>query len=191
MIIRTRGGKNMLLENDLTKKVALPDKKPRLLLLMGTIWSTLSCLIFATGMAMAYQSFLGKQMGWLITCLLAVIIFIGAAKFIAWKSISFRQLRLNTAASPSNLFHINKLSVQRKLVIFYLLEITLLLLVSSAFFVEVRNGVYSLLKLMAPAAIPNYALGTFIIVNFKQQIKKFSKMKVQSDKRYLEHILPN
>jgi hypothetical protein len=191
MIIQTRGGKNMLSENDLTEKAVLPDKRPRQLLLMGAIWSTVSCLVFATGTAMAYQNYLGKQMAWLITCQLAVIIFMGTAKFIAWKSINFRHLHLNANSSPSNLFHINKLSAQRKLVIYYLSEITLLLLISSAFFLEFRHGVYSLLKLMAPAAIPNYALGIFIIVNFKQQIKKFSKMKVQSDKLYMDHILPN
>jgi len=182
----------MLKDNDLTTKASLLGKRPRQLLLWGAIWSTLSCLVFAMGTVRIYHSSSGKYTGLLIALQGIIVVFMGALKLFAWKRIDFRRNHLNDNKDPFNIFHVNKLSAQVKLIAFYLVEITLLLTAASCIFsIDAGHGVYPLLKFMAPVALPNYVFGIYFIISFRRQIKRFSKMKAHPGKLYVEQIFLN
>ena len=107
-----------------------------------------------------------------------------------WRHINSGQIRFGRIVSLIGC-NVVRLVAQRKLIVFYLIEVTLSLALASAFFFADHKGLFSLLKLTAPVTIVTYILGLYFIVAFTSQIKKFSRMGVQANHLYLTHISKN
>ena len=181
---------SMVKENRLKANVEPPDHKYRRLLLSSVICSTLSYSVLVLLIARAYQDAAGKHLEWLLAGQGWIVIVMGSLKFHMWRHINSGQIRFGRIVSLIGC-NVVRLVAQRKLIVFYLIEVTLSLALASAFFFADHKGLFSLLKLTAPVTIVTYILGLYFIVAFTSQIKKFSRMGVQANHLYLTHISKN
>jgi len=168
------------------------DEKLHWMLFWSAIGSVLSSTAFIMAIARAYQYSFGKHPGWLVACLGFIVAMSGVKKFLVWKYLSSERTHHISTYSSVITYNINKLTGQRKLIFFYLVEISFLLLTTSVFFVlDIRNGFYQLLKFTAPVITLTYALGFYFIMSFTRQIKEFSRMKKQVDHLNLKQVSQN
>ena len=169
------------------------DDKLHRMLLWSAIGSMFSSITFVALIARKLTcDSVGEYPVRLAVALGVIVALAGGLKFCVWKHIrSNRNYRVASSSSVI-LYNIKKLTGQRKLIIFYLLEISVQLLIAFIFFFAViHNGFYQLSKFTAPIIAVTYVLGFYFIMSFTRQIRKFSRMKKQADQLNLKHVSQN
>jgi hypothetical protein len=179
-------------DKDLKAKIQLLDDKVQQMLLWSTICSVWSYLVLIMVIIRIYGSFNGKHPVLLMSTMISMYVLMGLLIFFAWKGITCKRSHFSVASKTYILYQINKLSGQRKLISFHLLEYALLLGVASIFFfLDVKNGLSFLLKLTAPVSMITYVLGIYFIINFTRQMKKLELINRQINYLFMKDISKN
>ena len=189
---------SLILEDDVLKdeefkaKIQQLDNKVQQMLLWSTICSVWSYLVLIVVIVRIYASFHGKHPVLLIGSLVFMYILMGILIWFAWKSMTYKRSNFYTASKSHLKYQVSKLSGQRKLVSYYLLEYGLLLGISSMFFfADFQHGLSLLLKLTAPVSILTYVIGIYFIVNFTRQMKKLELIERQLNHIFMANISKN
>jgi len=189
---------SLILEDDVLKdeefkaKIQQLDNKVQQMLLWSTICSVWSYLVLIVVIARTYASFHGKHPALLIGSLVSIYILMGILIWFAWKGMTYKRSRFYATSKSHLKYQVSKLSGQRKLVSYYLLEYGLLIGISSVFFfADFQHGLSLLLRLTAPVSILTYVIGIYFIVNFTRQMKKLELIERQLNHIFMANISKN
>ncbi|MDP9075868.1 MAG: hypothetical protein M3O71_00445 [Bacteroidota bacterium] len=171
---------DIIKDEDLKAKIRNQDDKVQQMLLWSTICSVWSYLVLIVVIARIYNSVHGNHPGLLIGSMVVIYVMMGILIWFAWKGMSNSSSHFYATSRSHLKYQLNKLSGQRRLITFYLIEYALLLGTSSIFFfTDISNGLPLLLRLTAPVSILTYVLGIYFVVKFTRQMKKLEIMNRQ------------
>ncbi|ASU32009.1 hypothetical protein [Mucilaginibacter xinganensis] len=179
-------------DEELKVKIDKLDDKVQQMLLWSTICAVWSYMFLILAIARVYSSFKGDHTILLVSSLVLMYVLMGVLIYFVWKGITFKSSYFNSVSRAYLSNQIQKLSGQRKLVSYYLLEYGLLLAVASLFFfLDIKNGVSYMLKLTAPVSIITYGLGLYFIANFTRQMKALDLVQRQLNKLHVSPVNQN
>jgi hypothetical protein len=171
---------DIIKDENLKAKIQSLDDKVQQMLLWSTICSVWSYLVLIIVIARIYNSFHGQHPVLLVCSLVLMYIFMGILIWIVWKGMAGNHGSFYTVSKSHLNYQVAKLTGQRKLTSFYLLEYALLMAVSSVFFfMDIKHGLTLLLKITTPVSIITYVLGIYFIIKFTRQMKKLQLMSQQ------------
>jgi hypothetical protein len=183
---------DVLKDEGFKAKVQRLDYKVQQMLLWSTLCSVWSYLVLIIVIARIYASFHGKHPVLLVASLIFIYVLMGILIWVAWKGMTYKRSYFYAASKSHIKYQLSKLSGQRKLISYYLLEYGLLLAISSVFFCTgVQHGLTLLLKLTAPVSILTYVLGIYFIINFTGQMKKLELIERQVNHAFVGNISSN
>jgi hypothetical protein len=189
----TGQGKDDVLRDEVLKtRIRDIDNKAQKLLLWSTLCCLFSYLVLIVVIARIYLSFKGQHPVLLTLALLFMYIAIGILIFATWRGMASNRGSFYIAAKSQIRYQINKLSGQRKLITYYLLEYSALIGVSCCFFLSgIQHGLLLLIRLTAPVSIMTYVLGFYFINSFTKQIEKLQTMEKQTEQLFLDKLSRN
>ncbi|WP_428329336.1 hypothetical protein [Mucilaginibacter sp.] len=188
----------LLLKDDIIKdegfkeKIRVLDGRVHKMLLWSTLSSVWSYLILIVTIGRIYASFNGKHTLLLFGCMLIMYLGIGVLIYLVWKGMSYNRSYFYFASKTYLKYQIQKISGQRKLISCYLLEYFLLLAVAGGFFyMDIKNGLSSLLTLTAPVSLITYGIGIYFIAVFTMQIRKLNFLHQKINEHYVGQFHQN
>jgi hypothetical protein len=183
---------DVLRDEILKSKIKDLDHKAQQLLLWSTLCSIFSYLVLIVVIARIYLSFKGQHPILLTLTLLFMYAAMAILIFTTWRSTASNRRNFYSVAKSHIKYQISKLSGQRKLMAYYLLEYSALIGISCCFFFSgIQHGVPLLIRLTAPVSIVTYILGCYFMVSFTKQIKKLQEAEKQADNIFFENINRN
>jgi hypothetical protein len=189
---------SLILKGDIIKnedfkiKVQRLDNKVQKMLLWSTLCAVWSYLVLIIVIARIYSSFHGKHQALLIASLIFMYLLMGILIWFVWKSINYKRSHFYAASKSHIRYQLDKLTGQRKLITCYMTEYSVILLVSSAFFLlDFEHGMSALLKITAPVSIMTYTLGIYFLANFTKQMKKLKLIEKQIDQVLMGNLNKN
>jgi hypothetical protein len=183
---------DVLRDEALQSKIKELDHKAQQLLLWSTLCSLFSYLVLIVVIARIYLNYKGQHPVLLTLTLLFMYAAMAILIFATWKSIANHRRNFFSAAKSHIKYQISKLSGQRKLMGYYLLEYSALIGISCCFFFSgIEHGMPLLIRLTAPVSIMTYILGFYFMASFTKQIKKLQEAEKQADKEFFDNINRN
>jgi hypothetical protein len=125
---------DVLMDEALKERVKNLDRNAQQLLLWSTLCCLFSYLALIVVIARSYLSFKGQHPVLLTSTLLFMYIAIGILIFATWRSMAGNRGIFYISAKSHIKYQLSKLSGQRKLIAYYLLEYSALIGISCCFF---------------------------------------------------------
>ncbi len=166
-------------------KIKHVNNKIRNFSIYSTICSSLGYLVVTLSIIKIYIAFNGRHPVLLAVTLLNLCFAMGVLIFLALK-VTVKDSRLFFADTTIYLnYQMQRLAGQRKLTALYMLEYTILLVISGMFF-SGTGGMWLLLKILLSVSIITYISGTHFIVASLRLSRKLKGL--QADRKQASHL---
>ncbi len=176
-------------DGDFKERIRQLDDKVHKLLFWSALSAVWSYLILIVIISRIYARFNGTRVQLMTCCLLAMYILMGVLIYAVWKDIKYNRSYFYYASKSYLNYQVGKLRGQRKLIVCYLLEYSLLLLIAGVFFyVDVPNGLTGLFRLTAPVSLLTYGCSCYFIANFTKQIRELNMLHGKINALYTAHL---
>ena len=194
----SKAGENVLIilkgesDTQLQYKLRSQDEKFHKTLLFSTIFANWSYLGLMVMIVRCYINFHGKHVVALISILLCIYLVISVVSYMVWKTAAIKRRHSYLTYQGYLVRQLSKLSAQLRLAVLYLIGYTSLLAAALFFFdIEIKPGLFHLLRLTAPAVFVTYVFGLYIIINLWKQLKKLKVVLMQNTGLLMDKINQN
>ena len=172
-------------DRDLIKQqIQVLDRKVQTMLLWSNIIALCGYLVVMFTIIRYYMAVKGTHPILLCCCLALIMLLFGAFLFTTWRTLAYSNKAVSSATQTYLQYQIVKLKGQKKLLTGYVFSNFFLILISGVFFyLDIKNGITTLLNISAPISLLTYIGSLYFISKFSVQQKK-----IESLEAYVEHI---
>jgi len=172
---------------DLIKQqIQVLDHKIQTMLLWSNMIALFGYLIVMFTIIKYYMGVKGTHPILLCCCLSLILLLFALFLFTTWRALAYQEKKIRSATQTYLQYQIVKLKGQRKLLTGYVISNFFLILISGFFFfLDVHNGITTLLNISAPVSLLTYIGSLHFISKFSIQQRKIENMAAQVEHMYM------